>query len=462
MGSKKVEQLLRKIAILTRQNQDQARQIKELQQKLDKCLDLHERGLVKHEETDNELKGEVIKADMATVLFAHVEGFSKIAQYHNSREMMDWLDDMFLYFDQIIARYNIHKIRTIGDTYMCVGGLNGKNMVNPVEVILAAFEMKQYVEEVEKHYQCNDHVWDISFAIHTGPVSATVNGKKKNTYDIKGDTVNITTRIETSAGTHCIMISSMTYELVKEFFRCEFAGIVPVRYKDEMDIYRVDGIHNDLNEDVHRSVKGIIRVNGSFHTKMLLMRFNDLQEYMLNRLENELEPDMFYHNIKHTVDVVTQAELIGLGEGVDDEEMLLLKTAALFHDAGHLKNYDEHEKYSVEMARQILPGFSFSEQQIELICDLILSTKMPQTPRNKLQRIICDADLDYLGRVDFIPVSNSLYEELRKRHKINSFNEWNQHQLRFISKHQYFTETARNLREVNKQKQIMRIKELIN
>jgi len=90
-----------------------------------------------------------------------------------------------------------------------------------------------------------------------------------------------------------------------------------------------------------------------------------------------------------------------------------------------------------------------------------MATQMPPKPRNLLERIMCDSDLDYLGRSDFIPVSNTLYEELRKQEKIGSLNDWNKLQIKFISGHQYFTETARNLREVNKQKQIQRIKSII-
>ena len=96
-----------------------------------------------------------------------------------------------------------------------------------------------------------------------------------------------------------------------------------------------------------------------------------------------------------------------------------------------------------------------------MICELIMATKLPPSPRNKLEEIMCDADLDYLGRSDMIPVSNSLYLEMKERSMIKSMNDWNSLQMKFISGHQYFTETARNLREVNKQMQIERIRNLI-
>ena len=160
--------------------------------------------------------------------------------------------------------------------------------------------------------------------------------------------------------------------------------------------------------------------------------------------------------------MVTQAELIGLGEGVSDEEILLLKTAALFHDAGHIKGYDNHEYNSTLIAREYLPKFGYTQDQIDTVCDIIMATKLPPEPQNLLQRIMCDSDLDYLGRSDFIPVSNTLYEELKEQNKIASLNEWNKLQIKFLSSHQFFTNTAKSLREVNKQKQIERIKQLIN
>ena len=135
--------------------------------------------------------------------------------------------------------------------------------------------------------------------------------------------------------------------------------------------------------------------------------------------------------------------------------------AGLFHDAGHTIAYDEHEFHGTEMVKEFLPKYNYSESQIEKICGIIMATKLPPQPVTLLQKIICDADLDYLGRSDFIPVSNTLFEELKAQNKIGSLNDWNKLQVKFISMHHYFTNTAQSLREVNKQKQIERIQSLI-
>jgi hypothetical protein len=114
-----------------------------------------------------------------------------------------------------------------------------------------------------------------------------------------------------------------------------------------------------------------------------------------------------------------------------------------------------------EIVREKLPNYGFTDEQINTICRLILATKVPPHPNDLLEEIICDSDLDYLGRIDFIPVSNMLYKELKERNMIGSLNDWNKMQIKFISNHQYFTETARGLREVNKQQQIERLEQII-
>jgi len=231
---------------------------------------------------------------------------------------------------------------------------------------------------------------------------------------------------------------------------------MPVKYTGNLDLFSVKSIKQQfsLNENG-------VHPNEIFDIRYKLIQFTDIQEVLLDRLEKELPSCLYYHNVKHTVDVVTEVELIGWAEGVSDHDLLMLKTAALFHDAGHIVNYEEHEYHSTMLARELLPAYDYSWEQIDQICDIIMATKLPPRPKNLLQKIICDADLDYLGRSDMIPVSNTLYRELKEQDKISSLNEWNMLQLKFIDGHQYFTRTARNLREVNKQKQIERIKKLI-
>jgi adenylate cyclase len=462
--AEKNKELVKRIARLAKQNKELVNQYVLLQDLYEKVQEENDQ-LKKHLEgahpigDGKKLESEdsrTMRFNMVTVLFANIHGFSKITETQNSEALMDQLDSIMFTFDSIVHKYKIEKIKTIGDSLMCAGGIPVKNITNPVQVVMAALEMQHYLDTVQHSINSN-RVWELRMGIHTGPVFASVTGQKKINYELKGDTVNIATRMESSAEIGNIVISVNTYELVKEFFVCEVYGKMPVKYVGDLEMYVVKGLKPELSDNE----QGIVP-NANFWTRYGLIQFTDLQEIILDKLEKELPKYLYYHNVKHTVDVATEVELIGWGEGVSDEEILLLKTAGLFHDAGHTIGYDNHELFGTQLARKFLPEFGYTTEQIDKICEIIMATKLPPKPKNLLEKIICDADLDYLGRIDFIPVSNTLYKELKEQNKVGTLNDWNKLQLKFISGHQYFTKTAQNLREVNKQKQIERIKELID
>ena len=460
------KELVKRIAKLAKQNQELEFKFKELQKQSEKLIRDNEKhkALMEQLAPDKlalegklEKKPTSLKFKMATVLFAEIHGFSKISDTMDSEALMDELDQIFFHFNATVEKYNMEKIKTIGDTYMCTGGVPVKNITNPIDVVMAALEMQIFLIELGENNRKNKKkIWDLRLGIHTGPVTANIAGKKKISYEIKGDTVNTAIRIESVAEDGNIIISVMTYELIKEFFVCEYYGKMPVKYKGDLEMYVVKGLEPELSVDG----KGV-KPNSAFTIKFGLIQFTDIQEIILDKLEKELPDYLFYHNVKHTVDIVTEVELIGWAEGCTDEEILILKTAGLFHDAGHTIEYDNHEYHGTVLAREMLPKYNYTQEQIDRICEIIMSTQMPPKPKNLLESIICDSDLDYLGRSDFIPVSNTLYEELKEQNKIGKLNDWNKLQVKFISGHQYFTKTARSLREVNKQKQIERISELI-
>jgi class 3 adenylate cyclase len=455
------DELVKRISRLARLNQDLEEQIKKLEKTNEKLIrDIEKYKMLSEKLPADSLKEEKeksLKFNMTTVLFADIHGFSKLVEGLESATIMDELDEILYEFDSITTRYKIEKIKTIGDTYMCAGGIPEKNITNPIDVVMAAIEMRNFLEKFEEKKRGVEHrIWDLKIGIHTGPVTASITGKKKINYDIKGDTVNTASRVEAVSDNGIILISVMTYELIKEFFDCEYFGKLPVKYKGDLQMYEVKGLKNEFSENRDGQTP-----NSAFRIKFGLIQFTDIQELILDKLEKELPDYLFYHNVKHTVDVVTEVELIGWGEGCSDEEILLLKTAGLFHDAGHTIAYDNHEFYGTEMAKSMLPKFNYSTEQIDRICQIIMATKLPPTPKNLLEEIICDSDLDYLGRSDFIPVSNTLFEELKAQNKIGALNDWNKIQVKFITGHQYFTNTARSLREVNKQLQIERIQSLI-
>ena len=125
-------------------------------------------------------------------------------------------------------------------------------------------------------------------------------------------------------------------------------------------------------------------------------------------------------------------------KSVEGDDLTLLLTAVLFHDSGFLKQQKEHERVGCDIAREYLPEYDYSPEQVEMICGMIMATKIPQTPHNKLEQIICDADLDYLGRDDFFTIGNKLYDELCMYGIISTELEWNKLQVRFPRKASLF------------------------
>jgi len=395
------------------------------------------------------------KFKMVTVLFADIEGFTHIVDEMNPESLLDELDRFFLKFDAVVQHYNIEKIKTIGDAYMCAGGIPVKNKTNPVEVVLAALQMNAYMKDLQANQ--NQEVWSLRIGIDTGPVIAGTIGSLKPSYDIWGTTVNIASRMESSSEGGHINITENTFMFVKEYFRCKYRGKMPVKNRGDIDMYFVEGIIPTLSK-----CDCAFLPNNDFVIQLQLLRLGDLEEFVLDKLEKGLPKNLYYHNLKHTVDVYTQVELIGRAEGLCEEDLLLVRTAAILHDAGHLIDYDYHEEMGVKLAKEILPKYQYSQGQIDIISNIIMATKMPPKPQTLMERIICDADLDYLGRTDFLPVSNNLYKELHEHGRINSLTEWNNLQVKFIEKHQYFTNTAQKLRNVNKNIQLDKIKNLIN
>ncbi len=188
------------------------------------------------------------------------------------------------------------------------------------------------------------------------------------------------------------------------------------------------------------------------------MKYSEAEKFINQLFSEKLSADLHFHNLDHTKDVVNAAMRIAAGESIRDEyELMRLKTAALFHDAGYTVSYADHENEGCFIARKHLPDFNYSEEDIEEICNMIMATKMPQKPENILEKILCDADLDYLGREDFDTISTKLFEEWLLRGKVSDTEQWNKLQTEFLKSHRYWTHSSRNLREAKKQEHLKRI-----
>lgn len=191
------------------------------------------------------------------------------------------------------------------------------------------------------------------------------------------------------------------------------------------------------------------------------MEFEKVKDFILAKLKDELPANLTYHSLEHIKDVYSAAELLGELEGVTGEDLTLLLTAVLFHDSGFLVQQRDHELNSCKLAENYLPNYGYTSSQIEKICGMIMATQIPQSPKNNLEKIICDADLDYLGRDDFFTIGNKLYDELCMYGILSSENEWNKLQVRFLENHQYFTQSAITLRQAKKDDHLNYVKSIV-
>jgi len=380
------------------------------------------------------------KYERATVLFSDIQGFTKIAEEMNPEKLIDELDTFFFHFDSVVETYNIEKIKTIGDAYMAAGGIPLKNSTNPVEVVLAALEMQSYMQQLKS---TRAKIWDLRIGIHTGPVIAGVVGHKKISYDIWGDTVNTASRMESSGTPGKINISGITYGMVKDYFICEYRGKLPVKYKGNIDMYYVNGLRPELSVDL----KGI--PNKRFFTKLQLLRLGDLEERVFEEILTNLPETLDFHRVEFAKKVYNHSFLLCRSEEIEQEDRLLVRTAALMLYTGLTQDYQNFENRSSVISREVLPAFSYSESQIDQICNLILATKSPFNPNNRLEKILIDSRMEYLGRPDYSDQIKLLYQELRKVGlKING-QQFKKQQLELLYDFQFYTVAAKRMREVS-------------
>ncbi len=192
-----------------------------------------------------------------------------------------------------------------------------------------------------------------------------------------------------------------------------------------------------------------------------MKRYVKLKKEVLGILNTKLPKDLYYHGIHHTTDALDVCEIYLIEEKVKEEEAYLLRIGVLMHDIGFTVSIENHEVRGVEMAEELMCRYNFDPNDIELVKELIMATQVPQRPQNHLEEIICDVDLDYLGRSDFYEISEQLYKELVVYSNIGSKLEWNKIQIEFLENHKFHTDFAKKNRQSQKEKRIVELKELV-
>jgi class 3 adenylate cyclase/predicted metal-dependent HD superfamily phosphohydrolase len=391
-----------------------------------------------------------IKIESAVVMFMDIVEFSYKTKELKPSRVARKLTKYFNRFDEIIKRFHLEKIKTIGDAYMVTAGVTENKPFPQMRMCFAALEIQSFMEvqkSVDKAF--NRDFWEIRIGIHAGPLVAGVIGKTKFHFDIWGDTVNIAARTEKASRANTILLTEAILSSVEDYL---------VVHKDKsINIAKRGGIV-DLFE--LRGLSSRVQKTDCFlKMEIEVIEFKSARNFIIQQLKSIIPETCFYHSLSHSLDVEKAVVRFSNCEGLSQHEKKLLRIAALLHDIGFAVRYETNEKLALQFADLHLPEFGFQKEDIEIIKNCILATELEGIPKNKMAQVLCDADLDYLGREDYYDLVDKLREELKIQGQYYTDSEWIQFQLNYLeNKHQYFTKSAIQIRGFYKEKRIFELK----
>lgn len=395
------------------------------------------------------------RIENGVVIFTDFVDFSTVSKNLEPIELLRQLEKYFNVFDEITKRYSIEKIKTIGDAYMALAGVSETKPNPAIRTCLAALEMRHFVQnEVQLAKAMGMPYWDIRIGIHQGPLVAGIIGKTKFSFDVWGDTVNIAARAERASVAGEITISDVLASAIAPYFIVEDRGGIDILKRGgKIQMFYLKAIEGAYALDK-------FGVTSGSHLRQLCelptIDFYNMRVDILNRLKALLPEGLVYHDVQHTLNVEKAAMRYAKLEGIPEEEVFLLRTAVLYHDAGFIVQYNDNEDWGIQFAQNDLVKFGYSNEQIELVCSIIAATKSTAKPTTILEKIMRDADHDYLGRADYKLISGRLRVELLAFNQQEfSDLEWVKFQLNYLeNKHEFMTETAKNIRNNGKKARI--------
>lgn len=398
------------------------------------------------------------RIENGVVLFTDFVDFSLKAKSSKPLFLIQQLEKYFSKFDQIMLKYNLEKIKTIGDAYMALSGVTETTPEPAIRACLAAIEIRDFMRsERDVAIALKRDFWEIRIGLHMGPLVAGIVGSTKYSFDVWGDTVNVAARAESGTKNGTISITKSIHQELKDNFITTPRGKIDLKKRGgAVEMFYLDSItpSNSMYSEGFLP-NSELRVRCGLES----MDFELMRNWILNHLKSLLPENMLYHDIPHTLNVEKAAMRYGKLEGITSEEMLLIRTAALYHDSGFILKYDHNEDFAIEMARATLPNFGYSESQIQIICDCIEVTKPTVIPETLLEQIMVDSDYDYLGRPDYHVIVKKLRQELADYGTEMSDTEWLSYQLNFLLNiHEYFTISAKNIRNFGKSVRINDLK----
>ncbi len=398
------------------------------------------------------------KHQNCTILFTDFVKFSNKARQLKPKELIEKLDFYFTKFDEIILKYKLEKIKTIGDAYMAAGGVTKKHNIIEINTALAALEIQSFINtEIETQKALGNDYWEIRIGLHSGDLIAGVIGKHKFSFDVWGDSVNVAARCEQTSLPNHINISEDFYKKINPFFETTPRGCIKVKNRGEIEMHFLQRIKPEFSFDKRgHNANYKLRTLANLPTE----DFDRIRTDIINQLKIELDENLLYHSVEHTLNVEQAAKKYANLEGLSPKETMLLCTAALFHDAGFIIAYDDNEEIGVKIFKQMAPKYGYSPTDIETISKMILATNNRIEPITLSEKILSDADHDYLGRLDYHHIAEKLRKEISTfKSELNEI-EWLKMQINYLeNKHKYYTTSAINLRQVGKLKRITELKD---
>lgn len=397
------------------------------------------------------------KKENCSVLFTDFVNFTQKTKNSDPHAIVQKLDNYFTRFDEIILKYRLEKIKTIGDAYMAVAGVTEQDPNPAIRTALAAMEIRNFMRTDGQTLRAlGRDFWQIRIGIHSGDLVAGVVGKHKFSFDVWGDTVNIAARCEQNSTPNEISVSQAFYKEISDYFDCTERGPIKVKNAGNVEMYFL----NELKEDFSLYSEGRIpNIELRKSVGLPMADFQGLRSFVLNKLKAELSEKLLYHSVEHTEGVEQAVIKYGELEKLTPRELFLTRTAALFHDTGFLFRYDNNEALGVEMLRYYAPQFGYQEEDLAIIESIILSTIYGTEPQNLMEAVMCDADLDYLGKVDYHVVAEKLFNEMALYGIEMTQEERVLAQIDYLEQHhRYYTTSAINLREPGKKRRIAELK----
>jgi adenylate cyclase len=373
----------------------------------------------------------------ATILFSDIRGFTSMSETMHPNEVVETLNEYFNLMIEIIFKYNGTLDKIIGDALMVNYGVPNATGNDTENAVYTAIEMQEkLIDFNQKRIMHSKCPIKIGIGINRGRViSGNIGSRQQMNFTVIGDAVNLASRLCSAAKSDEIIVADTVWKHVKHDKKLKAIKLNPIKVKGKekpIQIMQVQYFRPSFNYQA---------------------AYTMIEQFLTQYLPKEY----VYHSIIHVKDVVEQVERIAINEKVKKVDIDDLKLAAWLHDIGYIWEPKRHEERGAEYATALLKSLAFPIQKIQKINGMILATKIPQTPKNINEQILCDADLDYLGRPDYTEKSQLLLQELLLTKNLNN-KEWLKIQDRFLTNHVYFTKTSNNKRNKLKFKALESIK----